>query len=132
MFELEQPGMEKKSKSDQKSGRGPTVEFYRDGLYEKVAQDAKTKGTSLRNHVNEVFELVLERDEALKKYIPQLTKINFLNGVFYINDSKANQMAEVGLDKKSKIYCKLCKNNECVHVVFAMCQIEMPRIEPMK
>lgn len=132
MLKLKQPDMEKKPKPDQKQGRGPTVEFYRDGLYERVAEDAKKSGTSVRNHVNETFELVLEREEALKKYIPQLTKINFLNGIFYINDSEANQMAEVGLDKKSKIHCKLCKSTECVHVVFVMCQIEMPRIEPMK
>jgi len=122
----------KQSKPDQKSGRGPTIEIYNSDVYDKLSSIAENKGTSLRRFTNDILEMYLERDEALKKYLPQLTKINFMNGILYINDSDARQMAEVGINKKSKIYCNLCSSTECVHVVFAMAQIELPRLEPMK
>ena len=70
--------------------------------------------------------------KAFPIVLPGSRGITTVIGIVVLQDDVANQMAEVGLDKKSKIYCKLCKNNECVHVVFAMCQIEMPKIEPMK
>jgi hypothetical protein len=122
----------KETKSGAKSTRGPTIEFYNSDVYEKLSLIAETRGTNVKKLSNDVLELFAEREEVLKKYLPQLTKINFLNGIMYINDSDAKQMAEVGINKKSKIYCKLCDSTECVHVVFALAQIELPRLEPIK
>jgi len=132
MYSLQQSDVVKRSKSEEKSGRGPTIEIYNSKVYDELSDRADIKGTSLRRYTNDLLEMLLERDDALKKYLPQLTKINFMNGILYINDSDAKQMAEVGIDKKSKIHCKLCNSSECVHVVFAMTQIELPRLEPMK
>jgi hypothetical protein len=97
-----------------------------------LSSQAEQKGTNVKKYTNDLLEMCVQREKVLKKYLPQLTKINFLNGIFYINDSDLRQMAEVGINKESKVFCKLCKSDECVHVVFALAQIELPRIEPMK
>ena len=133
MYSVQQTDVVKKnSKPEQKSSRGSTIEVYNSDVYDKLSEIAEMKGTSIRRLVNDLFEMYLERDDSLKKYIPQLTKINFMNGILYIQDSEKNQMAEVGINNKSKIFCKLCKSTECVHVVFAIAQMELSRLEPMK
>ena len=109
--------------------RPSMIDIISPETYEKLKKEAGQKSTSLRRHTNDILDFHFETQEMLKKMFPDLEVIMFKEGLLYIMDSKRNTIAKIGLNNGGLFHCDLCKKSDCVHVLVAMAQYELPKLE---
>jgi len=118
------PPKEKNSVKDRPS----MIDIISSETYDSLKKEAEQKSTSLRRHTNNILDYHFEKQELLKKMLPDLEVIMFREGLIYVMDSRRNSVAKIGLGEKF-FHCDLCKKSDCVHVLLAMTQDELPKVE---
>ena len=112
--------------------KGPSIDIIKSESYEWLGRKADEQGKSLRRYLNDLVDMVVERDDFLKDVFPELKKIGFTDGHLYIKDDKIPGVATIGLDEKNFVHCQLCKKTDCIHALYSMAMIEVTRLAPLK
>jgi hypothetical protein len=111
---------------------GFTAITIKDELYKKLSEkleneynDKKVR-PSLASYISGILWHIIERDEILRCY-GFLEKLAVEQDRVFIKDNKRNEIAELVL-KDGKLYCKLDKGFNCVHIGFAWSILEVYKI----
>ena len=112
--------------------KGPSIDIIKSETYEWLGKKADEQGKSLRRFLNDLLDMVVEREEFLAQVFPDLKKIGFTDGHLYIKDDKRSEVATIGLDEKGFVFCQLCKKIDCPHTLYSMAMIEVTRLAPLK
>lgn len=79
-------------------------------------------------YINDILISVLEKDEFLETKIPGFDLIGHNSKQLFIKDIKKGKIAEIVV-KTSKLYCALCKSNDCEHVQYALLRPEITKLK---
>ena len=109
-------------KKNSKPTKINTIDITDSRTYSKLADAAEKRRLSLRKYVNEVLKMKVDKDDFMLKYMPNLKKIAFEEGIIYVKDSKISKTSQIHI-KNNIVFCDLCNSKSCNHVLFAMaCQ----------
>lgn len=106
--------------------RMPTVAIEPE-LYRKLREKAGEKRTELIRYVNDVLAASIEKDEFLKMYAPNLSRRDIIGNCLIVWDDMKRRAAEVWL-REGNLYCELCKQDDCMHVHFALAIPEVGKL----
>ncbi|AIF85413.1 hypothetical protein NTE_03385 [Candidatus Nitrososphaera evergladensis SR1] len=99
------------------------VEFYK-SVYEIAQKAAEAKGKSLKDFVNDIVLMSVEKDEFLKRYAPSLSFAGRTETSLFVKDDMKDRTAEIVI-KDSQLICYLDESNDCEHVHFALALPEL-------
>ena len=109
------------------------VDIINPETYQKLSSESERTGVSIRKITNNHLDKIFEKEEFMKKYLPQLKIITLTDeGFLYIQDTKFGKTSIIGLNKKGFIHCDICDSTECVHVIRAMAHEDLSRIQPKR
>lgn len=74
---------------------------------------------SIRNKVNTIMKLYLERNKLHRTYFQHLDMIGVRENAIFIHDKKQDKTAHVKI-KKGRLTCDLENREDCEHVVLCM------------
>lgn len=126
-----------KTKDSLKTVKRPTsVDIINPEVNSKITNLAELQGKSTRRYVNDMLEMIIEKEEFIGRYLPQIKKIGFDENVgeMYLRDSKISQSPTIA-KIEGIIKCDTCKveiQDSCVHVLYAMTQPEIGRLHLSK
>ena len=87
-------------------------------IYEKNKINLSKKGVnSFSGYVTYRLEEMMQKDKTFAKYSPKIEKISVDEDRIILKDNIKNRIAEV-IIQKGELFCRLCKENDCVHVGF--------------
>jgi hypothetical protein len=112
--------------------KGPSIDIIASETYNWLGKKSDEQGKSLRRYLNDLLDMVVEREDFLAQVFPKLKKIGFTDGYLYIKDDKITGVATIGLDENNFVHCQLCKKMDCVHVLYSMAMIEVTRLAPLR
>jgi predicted DNA-binding protein len=123
-----------KSKVDSEVTKRPTsVDIIKPEVNSKISSLAEAEGKSTRKYVNDLLEMHIDAIEFFSRYLPQIKKIGFDDnlGEIYLRDSKISKSPTIS-KPDGIIKCDTCKEDiqtSCVHVMYAMGQPEIGRLQ---
>jgi hypothetical protein len=111
--------------------------FIRPELLPKLEhywKSSKRKAPDFTNFVNDLLADIVETEKFQEIIAPRMTKVGLdqdnLN-CMYIKDEKENKIVEVFLND-NKLYCEQDRSKNCDHVMFALLQPEVSRLQIKK
>ena len=107
-----------------------TVDIARP-VYQKISEIAKENNRPIKDFVNELLLMNIEKDNFLKSYAPYLSKAGSHENSLYIKDHNVNRTAEVIL-KDHTLFCILDNSKNCIHVHFALALPELGKLNIKK
>lgn len=121
-----------------KDPRGPRkAVFLRPELVPKLEhywKASKRTAPDFTNFLNDLLADIVATERFQELIAPRMTKIGLdqdnLNCI-YVKDEKDGRIAEVFLNDK-KLYCEQDKSKNCDHVMFALMQPEVSRLQIKK
>ncbi|MEM3160180.1 MAG: hypothetical protein QXJ74_05300 [Nitrososphaera sp.] len=96
-------------------------------VYQKLQALAESEKLSLRQYVNDLLTMSVEKNEFLQRYAPHLSKWGVQDNVLLIRDAKLNKTAEIYL-RESHLFCALDERDDCVHIHFALLLPELAMV----
>jgi len=103
--------------------KGHKTITVRESIFRTLDQLWKEKGQnkyrSFSSWINELLTYVIERNVIIQLVSPYLEPIGANRDTVYIKDHKRNKMAEI-IVKNSRLYCKLCRTDYCIHIAFSV------------
>lgn len=101
---------------------------------EQYWKSSKRKAPDFTNFLNDLLADIVETERFQEIIAPRMIKLGLdqdnLN-CMYIKDEKDNKIAEVFLND-NKLYCQLDESHNCNHVMFALLQPEVSRLQIKK
>jgi len=129
MSQIDEDTMVGKTESRTVKDRPPMIDIISSETYSSLKKEAEQKSTSLRKHTNNILDSHFDNQELLKKLLPDLEVIAFKDGLLIIMDSRRNTIAKIGFGNNGFLHCDLCKKSDCVHVMLALPQPEISKLE---
>lgn len=107
--------------------RDPSVAISQE-RYQKVSEEAKLRGTSVKRHFNNIIDYYTKRRDMINDYSESLQYVGIAANIMTLRDLELNKTIDIHYKDDGGLYCNECDTAFCKHTFFAILVPEVAKL----